>query len=65
MYKMDGIGGSEICIEQKVNGMRIDKFQLNNFTLQLGDVRKMYGFDRIISSDFFLATKLSIDYEKQ
>ena len=65
MYKMYGIGGSEIFIEQKVNGMRIDKFEINNFILQLGDVRQMYGFDGIIGSDFFLATKLSIDYEKQ
>jgi hypothetical protein len=33
---------------------RIDRFQLNHVTLQLGDVREMHGFDGIIGSDFFL-----------
>lgn len=61
--KMYGIGGTEICIEQKVRGMTIDKFQLNNFTLQLGDVREMHGLDGIIGSDFFLSNKLIIDFE--
>lgn len=61
--KTFGIGGIEICIEQKVSGMTIDKFQLNNFTFQLGDVREMHGFDGIIGSDFFLANKLIIDFE--
>ncbi|WP_047154987.1 retropepsin-like aspartic protease [Aneurinibacillus tyrosinisolvens] len=61
--KMYGIGGTEICIEQKVSGMTIDKFQLNEFTIQLGDVREMHGFDGIIGSDFFLANKLIIDFE--
>lgn len=61
--KMYGIGGTEICIEQKVSGMNIDEFQLNNFTLQLGDVREMHGFDGIIGSDFFLVNKLIIDFE--
>jgi len=61
--KMYGIGGTEICIEQKVSGMNIDEFQLNNFTLQLGDVREMHGFDGIIGSDFFLVNKLIIDFK--
>ncbi len=61
--KMYGIGGTEICIEQKVNGMAIGVFQLNNFTLQLGDVREMHGFDGIIGSDFFQTNKLIIDFE--
>lgn len=61
--KMYGIGGTEICIEQKVSGMNIDEFQLNNFTIQLGDVREMHGFDGIIGNDFFLAHKLIIDFE--
>lgn len=60
--KMYGIGGTEICIEQKVSGMVIDKFQLNDFTLQLGDVREMHGFDGIIGSDFFSSNKLIIDF---
>lgn len=51
--KMYGIGGTEICIEQKVSGMAIDKFPLNDFIIQLGDVREMHGFDGIIGSDFF------------
>ncbi|MCB5238922.1 retropepsin-like aspartic protease [Niallia circulans] len=61
--KMYGIGGTEICIEQKVSGMNIDEFRLNNFTIQLGDVREMHGFDGIIGSDFFLAHKLIINFE--
>ncbi|MGM7724098.1 aspartyl protease family protein [Metabacillus sp. Hm71] len=61
--KMYGIGGTEICIEQKVSCMNIDEFQLNNFSIQLGDVREMHGFDGIIGSDFFLANKLIIDFE--
>ncbi|MED4015534.1 retropepsin-like aspartic protease [Sutcliffiella cohnii] len=50
--KMFGIGGTEICIEQKVSGMTIDKYSLRNFSLQLGDVKEMHGFDGIIGSDF-------------
>jgi predicted aspartyl protease len=61
--KMYGIGGTEICIEQKVSGMTIDKFQLNDFTIQLGDVREMHGFDGILGSDFFLVNKLIIDFK--
>lgn len=61
--KMYGIGGTEICIEQNVSSMNIGEFQLNNFTIQLGDVREMHGFDGIIGSDFFLANKLIIDFE--
>lgn len=61
--KMYGIGGTEICIEQKVSGVIIDMFQLRDFTIQLGDVREMHGFDGIIGNDFFLANKLIIDFE--
>lgn len=61
--KMFGIGGTEICIEQKVSGMTLDKFHLRDFTIQLGDVREMHGFDGIIGSVFFLANKLIIDFE--
>ncbi|MBM7573608.1 retropepsin-like aspartic protease [Aquibacillus albus] len=61
--KMYGIGGTEIIIEQKVSGMIIDKFRLNNFTLQLGDVREKHGFDGIIGSDFFSSNKLIIDFK--
>ncbi len=35
--KMYGIGGTEICIEQKVSGMNIDEFQINDFIIQLGE----------------------------
>ncbi|NLP50202.1 retropepsin-like aspartic protease [Bacillus sp. RO1] len=61
--KMYGIGGTEICIEQKVKGMTIGKFSLMDFTIQLGDVREMHGFDGILGSDFFLAYQMVIDYE--
>lgn len=60
--KMYGIGGSEIVIEQKVSGMLIDRFPLNDFTIQLGNVREMHGFDAIIGSDFFVSNKLTIDF---
>jgi hypothetical protein len=43
--------------------MTIDKFQLDDFTIQLGDVREMHGFDGIIGNDFFLANKLVIDFK--
>jgi hypothetical protein len=43
--------------------MNIDEFRLNNFTIQLGDVREIHGFDGIIGSDFFLAHKLIINFE--
>jgi hypothetical protein len=56
---MYGIGGTEICIEQKVNGMNIDKFQLTNFTIKLRDGREMHGFDGIIGSDFFFSKKIN------
>jgi hypothetical protein len=36
---------------------------MTDFTIQLGDVREMHGFDGIIGSDFFLANKLIIDFE--
>lgn len=61
--KMYGNGGTEICIEQTIRGINIDEFQLNNFTILLGDVREILGFDVIIGSDFFLANKLIIDFE--
>lgn len=61
--KMYGIDGTEICIEQKVSGINIDEFQLNDFTMQLGDVREMHGFDGIIGNDFFLSYNLIIDFE--
>lgn len=60
--KMYGIGGTEICIEQKMSSLMIGNFQLNDFTIQLGDVREMHGFDGIIGNDFFLANKLIIDF---
>lgn len=41
--KMYGIGGTEICIEQKVSGMMLDKFKLKELTIQLGDVKEMHG----------------------
>lgn len=61
--KMYGIGGTEICIEQKVSDMKINHFQLSDFAIQLGDVTEMHGFDGIIGSDFFLANKLVLDFE--
>lgn len=42
----------------------LDKFHLTNFTLQLGDVKDMHGFDAIIGSDFFTVNKLVIDFNQ-
>jgi hypothetical protein len=56
--KMYGIGGTEICIEQEVSSMTIDKFQLDKFIIQLGDVSEMHGFDGVIGSDFLLVHEL-------
>ena len=46
--KMYGIGGTEICIEQNIHHMIIENVHLKNFTIQLGDVNEMHGFDGII-----------------
>lgn len=62
--KMYGIGGTEICIEQKVKSIFLDKFHLTDFTIQLGDVKEMYGFDGIIGNDFLIANKLIIDFNQ-
>lgn len=39
----------------KVQDMTIGNFPLMDFTIQLGDVREMHGFDGVLGSDFFLA----------
>ncbi len=44
--------------------MTIDLFQINDFMVQLGDVREMHGFDGIVGSDFFLVSKLIINLQK-
>lgn len=46
----------QACIEQIVDDIIIDKFKLTNFTIQLGDVREMHGFDGIIGNDFLTST---------
>jgi hypothetical protein len=60
--KIYGIGGTEICIEQKIQQLILDEFTLDNFTIQLGDVNEMHGFDGIIGTDFLLQNKLLIDF---
>lgn len=62
--KMYGIGGTEICIEQKVKSIFLDKFRLTDFTIQLGDVKEMHGFDGIIGNDFLIENKLVIDFNQ-
>lgn len=62
--KMHGIGGTEICIEQKVKSIILDKFHLMEFTIQIGDVKEMHGFDGIIGNDFLIANKLVIDFNQ-
>jgi hypothetical protein len=36
---MFGIGGTEICIQQKVSDMMIDKFRINDFTIKGGKIK--------------------------
>ncbi|OZM56913.1 hypothetical protein CIB95_09080 [Lottiidibacillus patelloidae] len=62
--EMFGIGGSEICIEQKVENLIIDKYKFDQFTIQLGDIKELYGFDAILGNDFFMAKELLIDFYK-
>ncbi|MFA9560355.1 retropepsin-like aspartic protease [Evansella sp. AB-rgal1] len=62
--KMYGIGGTEICIEQKVKSLYLDDFHLRNFTIQLGDVKEVHGFDGIIGTDFLVSNQLIIDFNR-
>lgn len=62
--KMYGIGGTEICIEQKISDLTIDEYRLHDFTLQLGDVNNMYGFEGIIGNDFLMLNKLVVDFNR-
>ncbi|RSK44990.1 hypothetical protein EJA13_20255 [Bacillus canaveralius] len=62
--KMYGIGGTEICIEQKVASIFLGNVHLSNFNVQLGDVKDMHGFDAIIGNDFFTANKSIIDFNQ-
>lgn len=61
---MYGIGGTEICIEQKLNNIFVDKYCLADFTMQLGDVKDKHGCYCIVGSDFFSVNKIVIDFEK-
>lgn len=61
--RMYGIGGTEICIEQNVESLWISDLELEDFPIQLGDIRHMYGFDGIIGSDFFVKHQIMIDFK--
>lgn len=59
---MYGIGGTEICIEQRVKNIYFGNYCLKDFTIQLGNVKDMHGFDGIIGNDFLILNKLIIDF---
>lgn len=60
---MFGIGGqSELCSQQPINRIEIDRFLVENFTLQLGMTSEPYGFSGILGVDFFIAANLNIDF---
>jgi hypothetical protein len=60
---MYGVGGKgEVCSQQKVSDLYIDGQPLNDFNLQLGMVKDMYGFDGLIGIDFMLETGLLLDF---
>ncbi|MDU4697973.1 MULTISPECIES: pepsin/retropepsin-like aspartic protease family protein [Paenibacillus] len=61
--RMFGIGGqSELCFQQPINRIEIDRFLVENFTLQLGMTSEPYGFSGILGVDFFIAANLNIDF---
>lgn len=61
---MYGVGGrGEICNQQKVSRLIIDGQLLNDFTLQLGMIQDMYGFDGLLGLDFMLKTSLLLDFD--
>ncbi len=62
--RMYGIGGkSEVCYQQSVSGLYIEKYILNNFEIQLGLTKIPYGFDAILGIDFFCKFNLKLDFE--
>lgn len=62
--RMYGVGGTEICIEQKVRNLSIGGFGLTDYIIQLGDMRDMHGFNGILGSDFLIWNSLVIDFKK-
>lgn len=61
--RMYGIGGqSELCFQQKISELIIDHYTVRNVAIQLGMTKEPYGFDAILGADFFVYTKLIIDF---
>ncbi len=62
--RMYGVGGtSEICYEQQIGELRIEKVTLNNFPIQLGSIQEPYGFDGIVGIDFMIRTKCRVNFD--
>lgn len=62
--RMYGVGGeSELCYEQTVSDLTIEKFILRDFTIQLGITRENYGFDAILGVDFMCKNGIVIDFK--
>lgn len=64
--RMYGVGGeSELCYEQTVTDLEIEKFPLDSFQVQLGMTKETYGFNGILGVDFMLKSSLIIDFKEK
>lgn len=62
--RMYGVGGqSELCYQQSISNLYVDKLLLNNFTIQLGITRESYGFDAILGLDVMHKFGLKLDFK--
>jgi hypothetical protein len=63
--RMYGVGGtSEICYEQQIPNLHIERIDLTDFPIQLGSIQEPYGFDGIIGIDFMMRANCKVDFEK-
>lgn len=61
--RMSGIGGkSEVCYQQTISGLYIEKYLLNDFQIQLGMTKIPYGFDAILGIDFITKFNLKLGF---
>lgn len=62
--RMYGVGGtSEVCYEQQIFGLYIEKVPLDDFSIQLGSIQEPYGFDGIIGIDFMIKSSCKVNFE--
>lgn len=62
--RMYGVGGtSEVCYEQQIFGLYIEKVALDDFSIQLGSIQEPYGFDGIVGIDFMIKSSCKVNFE--